>query len=89
MLFPVVHPTARLLYRCFSFHKFPSDAAFRRNQAKNIRRVESKGVWTINGSTRVCTKHFTAESYHVNSVSGRKIMHKTTWTNRILKSKSK
>ena len=77
MLFPVVHPNARLLYRCFFFHKFPSDEALRRNRAKNIRRVESKGVWTINSSTRVCTKHFTAESYYVNSVSDRKKMRKS------------
>ena len=72
-----------------SSRKFPSDAALRHNRANNIPRVESKGVWTINSSTRVCTKHFTAESYHVNSVSGRKRMHKTTSTNRIFKSKSK
>ena len=80
MLFPVVHPTERLLYRCLSFHKFPSDAALCRNWAKNIRRVESKGVWTINSSTCVCTKQFTAESYHV---SGRKRMHKTTRTSNL------
>ena len=36
MLFLAVHPTARLLYRCLSFHKFPSDAALRRNRARNI-----------------------------------------------------
>ena len=83
VLFPVVHPTARLLHRFLSFHKFPFDAALRRNWVRNICRVESKGVWTNNSSTRMCTKHFTAKLYHV---SGRKRMHKTTRTNRILKS---
>ena len=67
MLFPVVHPTERLLYRCLSFHRFPSNAALRCNWAKNIRRVESKGVLTINSSTRLYTKHFTAKLYHVSS----------------------
>ena len=70
-----------------SFHQFPSDTARRRIWVRNIRRDESKGVWVINSSTRVCSKHFTDESYHSSStLTSRRRMRKTTRTNKILKS---
>ena len=65
-----------------SFHKFPADSALRRVWVRNIRRDERKGAWMINSSTRVCSLHFTEDSY---CASGRKRERKTTRTSRILK----
>ena len=47
-----------------SFHKFPADSGVRRVWIRNIRRDERKGTWQINSSTRVCSLHFTEDSYH-------------------------
>ena len=65
-----------------SFHKFPADAALLRLWVRNIRRDERKGAWSINSSTRVCSLHFSEESYYASS---RKRERRTTRTNRILK----
>ena len=47
-----------------SFRSFPSDPDLRRVRIRNIRRDEQKGHWTINASTRVCSRHFADDSYH-------------------------
>ena len=65
-----------------SFHSFPTDPDVRRVWIRNIRRDERKGQWTINASTRVCSLHFTDDSYHE---AGRKRERKTERKNRMLK----
>ena len=65
-----------------SFHIFPTDPDVRRVWIRNIRRDEQKGQWTVNASTRVCSLHFTDDSYHE---AGRKRKRKTERQKRMLK----